>query len=249
MGLESAVGKVEERVNDLAGKGYLQPTTVSTKTKDNEDGEDADMEDGEEEEEEVEDENDDEDLLIKKKKLDILVEYLRRVHNFCFYCVFETDSVHELQRKCAGGHLRRPRASLTIAAKEVARASAAGEEFPVKKEIADEDGEVSPVEQKKGPRQFGKSQLQKAFNWVRTFEEKLFQVLEPENVDLKKLGGRPLEEGLDEELAKFVKQEDEGKYRCKVPDCTKLFKGGTFWRKHVEKRHAEWYEKLKEDVS
>lgn len=39
----------------------------------------------------------------------------------------------------------------------------------------------------------------------------------------------------------FVKQEDTNKYRCKVPECTKLFKGTDFWRKHVEKRHPEFY--------
>ena len=46
----------------------------------------------------------------------------------------------------------------------------------------------------------------------------------------------------------FVKQEDINKYRCKVPECTKLFKGVDFWRKHIEKRHAEWYERVRSDV-
>jgi len=247
------LAKVEQRVEDLAGKGYLQPPIPLLKKPKVEDGEDEAMEDGEEGEEveETEEEVDDEEMLIKKKKLDLLIEYLRRVHNFCFYCVFETDSVHELSRKCAGGHLRRPRASLTTAAKEVARASTTGEEFPVKRQDTSmaEEGEASPAEERK-PRAFGgKSQLQKAFNWVRTFEEKLLAVLEPENVELKKLGGRSLEEGLEEELTKYVKQEDEAKYRCKAPECAKLFKGVPFWRKHVEKRHTEWYDKLKEDVS
>jgi len=91
-------------------------------------------------------------------------------------------------------------------------------------------------------------QLQRAYNWVKTYEDKLFQILEPDSVDLKRLGGRPVEEALDEELIKFVKQEDESKYRCRVPTCTKLFKGETFWKKHVEKRHEEWYSDLKKDV-
>lgn len=68
-------------------------------------------------------------------------------------------------------------------------------------------------------------------------------------MDVKKLGGKPLDEGLDEELKKFVKQEDENKFRCKVPECTKLFKGENFWRKHVEKRHEEWFTNIKTDVS
>lgn len=253
------IGKVEQRVDDLVGKGMLQPPIAASgpkktiKAEDLEEGEDDAMEEGEEDEGTQEDEVDDEELLIKKKKLDLLIEYLRRVYNFCFYCVFECDSVHELQRKCAGGHLRRPRASLTSAAKETARATASGEAFPLKRHesnAGEVDADASPMEERKAPRAFhGKNQLQKAYNWVKTFEEKLLQMLEPENVDLKKLGGRPIEEGLEEDLSKFVKQEDEFKFRCKAPDCTKLFKGVSFWRKHVEKRHTEWYEKLKDDVS
>ncbi len=91
-------------------------------------------------------------------------------------------------------------------------------------------------------------QLLRAFNWVKTFEDKILQILEPESADIKKLGGKPVEEGLDEELKKYVKQEDESKFRCKVPECTKLFKGDNFWRKHVEKRHDEWYNGIKTDV-
>ena len=224
-----------------------------------EDEEGAASEEEEEEEEEggIDEENDDEDLLVTKKTLDLLVEYLRRVHNFCFFCVFESDSVHELERKCPGGHLRRPRASLGTAAKEAAKASALGQPFPQKRRDSNaEEGAIkeeasSPVQEKKrGFRNQLKpdQQLQRAFNWVKTFEDKLLQILEPEKTDLKKLGGVSLEDGLSSELRKFVKQEDEAKYRCKVPECTKLFKGEVFWRKHVEKRHTEWYERIKGEV-
>jgi uncharacterized C2H2 Zn-finger protein len=92
-------------------------------------------------------------------------------------------------------------------------------------------------------------QLQRAFNWVKTFEEKLMQILEPDSVDVRKLGGRPTDEALREELVKYVKQEDEHKFRCRVPECQKLFKEEHFWKKHVEKRHPEWLESLKKDVS
>jgi len=217
-----------------------------------EEGEDEAMDD---DEGAYDDEVDDEELLAKKKTLDLMIEYLRRVYNFCFFCVFESDSVHELTRKCPGGHLRRPRSSLTTAANNTARATAAGLPFPYKK--ADSSGDVDmdegAEEERKTPKLSVKiqQQLQRAFNWVKTYEDKLLQILEPENADLKKLGGKPPEEGLEEELAKFVKQEDENKWRCKapIPECTKLFKGHNFWRKHVDKRHSEWLEKLKRDVS
>ncbi|KAK4981876.1 hypothetical protein LTR66_009637 [Elasticomyces elasticus] len=257
----NGLARIEQRVEELAGKGWLQPPIPATSTKkakpeadEFEDGEDETMEEGEEAEDGAYDEEtDDEELLTKKKRLDLMVEYLRRVYNFCFFCVFESDSVHELQRKCPGGHLRRPRASLTSAAKATAKASAYGEPFPLRRQessVGEGDPTGSPVEERKFARPNSKSQqqLQRAYNWVKTFEEKLLQMLEPENVDLKKIGGKPVEEGVEEELNKFVKQEDEQKFRCKVPECTKLFKAHNFWRKHVEKRHTEWFEGIKADV-
>lgn len=252
------VGKIEQRVEDLRSKGWLQPPANAPapikKEKDLEDLEEGEDETMEDDEGTYDDEVDDEELLAKKKKLDLLIEYLRRVYNFCFFCVFESDSVHELIRKCAGGHLRRPRASLTTAAKATARATASGQPFPYRKQEPSGEGENAEegvVEEKKPLRLSGKSQqqLQRAYNWVKTYEEKLLQLLEPENVDVRKLGGKPLEEAMEDELAKFVKQEDESKWRCKVPECTKLFKGQHFWRKHIEKRHPEWLEKLEKDVS
>ncbi|KAK4545658.1 hypothetical protein LTR36_002611 [Oleoguttula mirabilis] len=260
--------KIEQRVQDLAEQGALQAPQASSKPPKDTDMDADGPEEGEEDEGMIEDEDetDDEELLIKKKKLDLLVEYLRRVYNFCFFCVFESDSVHELQRKCPGGHLRRPRASLTSVAKEVAKASAQGEEFPLRKNGTSkqdsrgegEDADVgimdaeSPVEERKvaamKPSARNAQQLQRAFNWVKTFEEKVLQILEPEKVNVRKIGGVPVEEGAEEELIKFVKQEDANKFRCKVPECTKLFKGTDFWRKHVEKRHPEFYANVVDTV-
>ena len=248
------VTKIENHVEELRQNGSLQSQNDSTvKAEKDEDDDDA-MEDGEEGEEGAldEEEIDSEELLVQKKTLDLLVEYLRRVFNFCFFCVFESDSVHELVRKCPGGHLRRPRASLGTSAKAAAKASALGEPFPLKRKESADDGDAngSPVVEKFQRKDFKTDQqLLRAFNWVKTFEEKILQILEPDSVDVKKLGGKPVEEGLDEELKKFVKQEDEAKFRCKVPECTKLFKGENFWKKHVEKRHPEWYNSIKQDVS
>lgn len=236
-----------------------------------EDGEEDEEEDGEElEDGAVVDDVDDEYVLGQKKQLDLLIEYLRRVFNFCFFCVFESDSVHELTRKCPGGHLRRPRSMLTEAALEVARATAHGEPFPAKRrdpsssadaeegELPEEGGRGGPAGGDKGPGG-GKNrinnlpkaeqQLHRAFTWVKTFEEKIHQVLDPSSTDLRKFGGKPLDDAMNDELAKHVKQEDEHKYRCKLPECTKLFKEEHFWRKHVEKRHGEWFDALKADVS
>ncbi|KAH6690445.1 arsenite resistance protein Ars2 [Plectosphaerella plurivora] len=255
--------KIEERVDDLRNAGRLQPAMPPAPKKVKKErnlGFEEGMDDAEQAAEdeddegaiddEEEDDEDDEELLVKKKQLDLLVEYLRRVFSFCFYCVFESDSVHELTRKCPGGHLRRPRSTLSTTAKAIAKASALGEPFPGRKRgEPDEDGEVADTGEKKFRGSTGKAeqQLLRAFNWVKTFEDKVNQILEPGAADLRKLGGRPIEEALEEELVKYMKQEDEHKFRCKVPECTKLFKEEHFWRKHVEKRHPEWLEAVKQE--
>ncbi|KAI0107480.1 hypothetical protein GGR51DRAFT_548366 [Nemania sp. FL0031] len=258
----NAVLRIEERVESLRNAGRLEvagPTIPARKVKKdrNLDFDDA-MDDGEEgemgesdEEGIVDDEVDDEDLLIKKKQLDLTIEYLRRVFNFCFFCVFESDSIHELTRKCPGGHLRRPRSTLSSAAKNVARASANGDPFPSKKrtEVKDEEEGEAPEPDRKFRNTSSKTeqQLERAYKWVKTFEDKIMQILDPESVDIRKLGGRITEDALNDELAKFVKQEDEHKFRCKVPECSKLFKEEHFWKKHVEKRHAEWLENMRQE--
>ncbi len=260
---------IEEHVYKLRDEGKIQPaapTSPVKKTKraravgvdmdvEREDGEEDAVEEGEEEDEDegmVDDEVDDMDLLVAKKRLDLTIEYLRRVFNFCFFCVFESDSIHELTRKCPGGHLRRPRSTLSSAAKAVAEASANGDPFPSKKRKEAEDveeGEAPEEDRKFRASSKAEQQLQRAYNWVRTFEDKINQILNPDTADLRKLGGKPIEDAVNDELTKYVKREDEHKYRCKVPECTKLFKEDHFWRKHIEKRHAEWLENLKEEVT
>lgn len=262
--------QIEEHVERLRDEGKIQPAAPTSPVKkvrkepsmgldealdvEREEGEEGLAEEGEEDEDEgmVDDEVDDMDLLVAKKRLDLTIEYLRRVFNFCFFCVFESDSIHELTRKCPGGHLRRPRSTLSSAAKAVAEASANGDPFPAKKrkdaeEV--EEGEAPEEDRKFRASSKAEQQLQRAYNWVKTFEDKINQILHPETADLRKLGGKPVEDALADELVKYVKQEDEHKWRCKVPECTKLFKEDHFWRKHVEKRHAEWLEKLKDEVS
>ncbi|KAJ2897274.1 hypothetical protein MKZ38_004828 [Zalerion maritima] len=252
----SAILKIEEKVDELKDSGRLQAASESSKkSKKDPNLDDDDMDEGEESEEEEEgaiddEEVDDEELLVKKKQLDMMIEYLRRVFNFCFFCVFESDSIHELTRKCPGGHLRRPRSTLSSAAKEVARATAKGDPFPGKKrsEAVEEDEAENPEEKKfRNTSAKAENQLLRAYNWVKTFEDKITQILDPDIVDIKKLGGKPAEEAMDDELAKFVKQEDEHKWRCKVPECAKLFKEDHFWRKHVEKRHGEWLDGIRQE--
>ncbi|TGZ80079.1 hypothetical protein EX30DRAFT_68890 [Ascodesmis nigricans] len=154
------------------------------------------------------------ELTILKKKIDIGVEYLRRAFNFCMYCVSCSDSIHELTRKCPGGHIRRPTPSPDYTADA------------------------------------------RTINWTKTWQEKLELFVNPPDPDsddyeerLRKVGGKPVRVYVEDEIQKCVKQEDEGKYRCRVGTCTKLFKGEEFWRKHLDKKHSDWLDQIRADAT
>jgi hypothetical protein len=248
----SAAVKIEERVEDLKRKGWLQPPVtgpVSIK-QDNgfdEDAEDGELEEGEEKEAHQTNDVDDMELLVKKKNLDLMVEYLRRVHNFCLYCVYESDSVHGLTQKCQG-HLRRPRSTLSKRAEDVADASVNGADFPAEDEEPQEDGESSPQERRnQRPVSKNEKQLQTAFKHVKRFEDRLALILDPQSVDLRKFNCMDDEEAtVDELLANHVLKRtvntDEGKqlrFDCKLPNCSKKFAAERFWLNHTTGRGAE----------
>ena len=75
------------------------------------------------------------------------------------------------------------------------------------------------------------------------------KVLHVLGIDPIKRGGKPVASGIEEEMKKFVTQAAENRWRCKVPDCSKLFKEQYFWRKHVDLRHKDFCDKIKQDVS
>jgi len=47
-------------------------------------------------------------------------------------------------------------------------------------------------------------------------------------------------------VEQFIKQEDEGRFRCKT--CQKLFKATSFVEKHIANKHSELVKSL-EDVN
>ncbi|KAK6533006.1 hypothetical protein TWF281_007172 [Arthrobotrys megalospora] len=152
----------------------------------------------------------DEELERAKRTIDIAVEYLRRVFSFCYYCFTEADSIHELVRRCPGGHIRRP--------------------LP-----ANTDGtakQLHPGSEK----------------WVKNLRDRITLFLTPDSIDTRKLGAQDPETAFNDETNKFVKQEDEGKFRCRVKDCTKLFKSEEFVRKHMTKRHPEFVGGIEQEI-
>ncbi|KAK9478427.1 hypothetical protein V1514DRAFT_280988 [Lipomyces japonicus] len=87
----------------------------------------------------------------------------------------------------------------------------------------------------------------RAQNWIRSWTDRFNLFLDSSTGDLIKLGGNPIEEITKTAIKEHIKQQEAGKFRCKVPNCTKLFKGEEFVWKHIEKRHVDWLEEIKHD--
>lgn len=86
----------------------------------NDDGEINKKEEDEDENEQNENNNNNknkDDWKIKKK-LDMILVYLRNVHMYCYYCGLECDSSEELNRKCIDPHHRKLPASTSTDAKQ-----------------------------------------------------------------------------------------------------------------------------------
>ncbi|KAF7330828.1 hypothetical protein MVEN_02422000 [Mycena venus] len=65
-----------------------------------------------------------------------------------------------------------------------------------------------------------------------------------EGVDPRDYGGKSYDEELTKAVEPYLKQEDEGKFRCKT--CQKLFKATTFVEKHIANKHPELVKSLDE---
>jgi hypothetical protein len=75
---------------------------------------------------------------------------------------------------------------------------------------------------------------------VMTSEWHIFSSLSKLDIDLRYY------RELTKTVEPFIKQEDEGKFRCKT--CQKLFKATSFVEKHIANKHAELVKQL-DDVT
>lgn len=71
--------------------------------------------------------------------------------------------------------------------------------------------------------------------WLDWFDSKIALLIDRDGVDPRNYGGKDYEEELTKATDPFIKQEDEGKFRCKT--CQKLFKASSFVEKHVANKH------------
>ncbi|KAJ7163800.1 hypothetical protein C8R43DRAFT_988713 [Mycena crocata] len=198
--------------------------------------------------------NDDKAYEGKKTtvSLDLYIAYLRAAFHTCYYCSIVTDHLEELQRKCLK-HERKPLSKMLL--DELKAAEAAEKAEKEKKEKTEDDGEEPPTEEKenekekdtKGPgkeRANDRDWRRTDERWVEWLDSKMALLINREGVDPRDYGGKSYDEELTKAVEPYLKQEDEGKFRCKT--CQKLFKATSFVEKHIANKHPELVKSLDE---
>lgn len=74
-------------------------------------------------------------------------------------------------------------------------------------------------------------------NWVSAFDRRVPLMTDLSTLDLRDFGAESREEEQYRLLAPHIKQEEEGKFRCK--ECSKLFSARKFVEKHLGLKHPD----------
>ncbi|TFK74358.1 hypothetical protein BDN72DRAFT_789083 [Pluteus cervinus] len=171
--------------------------------------------------------------------LDLYLAYLRAAFHTCYYCSVVTDHLEELQRKCLK-HVRKPLPQFMLDETKAAESE---------KDRKDEEGDEKESGEKES--QMKKDGQNKDRDWKRNDERwlewldsKVALLINRNGVDPHDYGGKGPDEELSKAVEPFIKQEDEGKFRCK--QCSKLFKATSFVEKHVANKHGELVKSLEE---
>ncbi|EJD54073.1 hypothetical protein AURDEDRAFT_110707 [Auricularia subglabra TFB-10046 SS5] len=184
--------------------------------------------------------------------LDMYVAYVRAAFNTCYYCIAITDHVEELHRKCAG-HRRK---LLSKPAPPPAEGAVAEEADKAKEPEKDKEREREREDDKDRDRdrdaRYGRDrerdrdgrnwQDKSDEQWVERLDMRIASLISRDKVDPKDYGGKDPDEELTKAVEPFIKQEDEGKFRCKT--CSKLFKATSFVEKHIANKHSELVKQL-----
>ncbi|KAH9045722.1 hypothetical protein EDB85DRAFT_1908092 [Lactarius pseudohatsudake] len=188
---------------------------------------------------------DEDDLKIRKitLSLDLVLAALRNAFHTCYYCAVTTDHQEELQRKCIQ-HLRKP---ISKASYDEYKAKMVESSVKIKEEsVMQEDGDPK-FKEENSPEDRGRDTAAKEDDsrewkksedrWIEWLDSKLALLLDRDSVDPHAYGGKSYDEELAKVAEPHIKQEDEGKFRCKT--CQKLFKATSFVEKHIANKHPE----------
>ncbi|CAA7259563.1 unnamed protein product [Cyclocybe aegerita] len=189
------------------------------------------------------------DKVYEAKKvvisLDMYLAYLRAAFHTCYYCAVVTDHLEELQRKCIK-HQRKLLSKLLldeIKSAEAEKEKKAKEEDSETPVDGDDKAKVKEKE-KESKKHDNRDWKRNDERWLEWLDSKIALLTDREGVDPREYGGKSYEDELSKIVEPYIKQEDEGKFRCKT--CQKLFKATSFVEKHIANKHPELVKPLDE---
>ncbi|KAF9815549.1 hypothetical protein IEO21_04549 [Rhodonia placenta] len=186
----------------------------------------------------------DEKALEAKKtvvSLDLYLAYLRAAFHTCYYCAVVTDHIEELQRKCVK-HVRKPMSKALLQEVRAAEAQRAEREQRAEGEGDEEKLKEKDVSSKE--KSENRDWKRNDERWLEWLDSKVALLINRNGVDPRDYAGKSYEEELSKAAEPHMKQEDEGKFRCKT--CQKLFKATSFVEKHIANKHPELVKHLEE---
>jgi len=185
----------------------------------------------------------DEKAMEQKKAvvaLDLYLAYLRAAFHTCYYCAVVSDHIEELQRKCVK-HVRKPMSKALLEEVKAAEAAQAQRDEDQKIKV---EGEEKPKETGSREKTENRDWKRNDERWLEWLDSKVALLIDRNGVDPRDYGGKSDDEELSKAAEPFIKQEDEGKFRCKT--CQKLFKATSFVEKHIANKHPELVKPLEE---
>ncbi|KAI9278683.1 hypothetical protein BDA99DRAFT_13548 [Phascolomyces articulosus] len=101
--------------------------------------------------------------------------------------------------------------------------------------------EIDPKQQSKNEK-FG-------IQWAKNIDQKIaMKINVPDDHELERMGAKILKKETDAYVKEHVLKEHEAKYKCRVGECAKAFKGFEYVEKHIFSKHPEEIDAIKEDV-
>lgn len=206
--------------------------------------------------------------------LDLYLAYLRAAFNTCYYCAVITDHVEELQRKCVKHLRKPMSKMLLqeVQAAEASKADKEPKVEEGVEVAKDRDASAAKEKENRDWKRNGTPLVYPVDatiltsvdeRWLEWLDSKVALLIDRSGVDPRDYGGKSYEEYVPfldcfinlrinrdnfRELSRacepYIKQEDEGKFRCKT--CQKLFKATSFVEKHIANKHPDLVKGLDE---
>ncbi|KAJ3029281.1 UNVERIFIED_CONTAM: hypothetical protein HDU68_012598 [Siphonaria sp. JEL0065] len=167
---------------------------------------------------------------ILKLRLDVTIEYLRRVHYYDFYSGMEADGPEDFQRR--SWVILRSTTGIPAPRTSPSRPSTSSTETPYVKQTEF---------QRLAERLESRVHIRALNILSATAETSSVIASESWGGDpLLKIGGKNPTEYVDVQIGTHIQEVDEEKFRC--GQCSKLFRGKEFVAKHLKSKHPELVE-------